>query len=38
MMVGKIHFWQEKLKMEVIEGFIPARLFEQTHMDSLEKV
>jgi len=26
MMVSKIHFWQEKMKMKVIEGFIPTRL------------
>lgn len=38
MMIGKIHFWQEKLKMRVLEGFIPARLNEQTHLESLEKV
>ena len=38
MMIGKIHFWQEKLKMKVVQGFVPARLVEQTHLDSLEKV
>ena len=38
MIIGKIHFWQEKLKMQVIEGFIPSRLHDQTHLDSLEKV
>jgi hypothetical protein len=38
MMISRIHFWQEKMKMKVIEGFIPTRLQEHTHLDSLEKV
>eukprot|EP00347_Sterkiella_histriomuscorum_P006662 403351912 len=37
-MVQKIEFWQEKLKMKVIEGFIPKRLSEETRLDSLEKI
>lgn len=37
-MVQKIEFWQEKLKMKVIEGFIPKRLVEETRLDSLEKI
>jgi hypothetical protein len=38
MMIGKIHFWQEKMKAHVIEGFIPTRLQDQSHLDSLEKI
>lgn len=38
MMINKIHFWQEKLKMKVIEGIIPERIQDQTQLDSLEKV
>lgn len=36
--IAKIHFWQEKLKVRVIEGLIPARLQDQTYLESLEKV
>ncbi|CDW91225.1 UNKNOWN [Stylonychia lemnae] len=37
-MVQKIEFWQEKLKMRVIEGFVPKRLVEESRLDSLEKI
>ncbi len=38
MMCAKIHFWQEKMKIRVIEGMIPTRMNELTHFESLEKV
>jgi hypothetical protein len=38
LMMNKIHFWQEKLKTKVFEEFIPHRLYEETHLESLDKV
>jgi hypothetical protein len=38
MMMGKIHFWQEKMKTRVIQGFVPPRLVEQSQLEALEKV
>lgn len=36
--IQKIDFWQDKLKMNVIESFLPQRLGEETKLDSLDKV
>jgi hypothetical protein len=34
----KIDFWQEKLKVKVVESFIPSRLHEESRVDALERI
>lgn len=38
MALHKIDFWQEKLKMKVISEFIPQRLFEESKIESLDRI
>lgn len=34
----KIEYWQDKLKVKVIEAFIPTRLHEESRVDALDKI
>ena len=38
LVMGKLQFWQEKLRQTVVEAIIPPRLTEQVQLESLERV